>query len=99
MPQTPKTSIALYRTEQVEAYEHAKARLEREGELPNDPAEGDYLAALAEQYVTDETDSTATQSGGIPSWVKAAGAAVVVLLMVAVVLTGFAFALTELGIM
>ncbi len=99
MPQTPETSIALYRAEQVEAYEQAKDRLERQGELPESPAEGDYLQALAEQYVTDESGETAAQSPRLWPFVKLGVGVVGVLAALAVVLLGFAFGLMELGIM
>lgn len=50
MPNSPKQNISLYRDEQVEAYDRAKAKLADRGVDVEELSRGDVLATLATDY-------------------------------------------------
>jgi hypothetical protein len=61
MPNSPKENISLYREEQVEAYERAKAELAARGVDVEDLSRGDVLATLAADYTEVVSESESNQ--------------------------------------
>lgn len=63
MAKRPEKTIALYRREQVEAYEAARAQLVAEGVDVEEHSEGDVLATISARYAATDTQSTDSDTG------------------------------------